>query len=361
MNIILHEVSIAEIFDGYRYFSDKGTVAYSGKLNIHLSYQRIYSDQQQENVIKTILSNFPLGIMYWSKSGNTTFELIDGIKRTLSICQYLAGKFTVEGQYFYDLSPDQQRQITTYKLIIYICDGTSREKLNWFNTINFCNTLLTKQELRNSIYTGSWLTDTKKHFSKPGCDAQQIGSKYLNGNAIRQDYLYTALSWISDRDNISSEEYMEQHQHDKTCDDLLSYFSAVINWVESLFPHYRPIMKGQPWGYLYNHYHHYSDYNPDFFESKIKELLFDDEVLNNKGVYQYLFTHDEKFLHLRTFSQKDKLKQYTLQAGICPICKSHFNIDEMVATHIKPWRTGGKTIPSNLQVICNHCFQISKI
>jgi hypothetical protein len=46
------------------------------------------------------------------------------------------------------------------------------------------------------VYTGPWLTDAKKYFSKTSCSAYHIGNKYLNGTAIRQEYLETALDWI---------------------------------------------------------------------------------------------------------------------------------------------------------------------
>ena len=73
---------------------------------------------------------------------------------------------------------------------------------------------LTDQELRNAIYTGEWLTDAKRHFSKTACPAYQIGEKYMNGSTIRQDYLEKVLYWISAKDGKTIEDYMSEHQHD---------------------------------------------------------------------------------------------------------------------------------------------------
>jgi len=81
--------------------------------------------------------------------------------------------------------------------MIYICEGNDKEKLDWFKTINIAGEKLTPQELRNAIYTGTWLTDAKRHFSKTACPAYNIASDYLNGSSIRQEYLETALDWIS--------------------------------------------------------------------------------------------------------------------------------------------------------------------
>jgi hypothetical protein len=77
-------------------------------------------------------------------------------------------------------------------------EGTESEKLEWFKTINIAGEKLTEQELRNAVYTGSWVSDAKRYFSKTGCVAYNIGGDYLNGSPIRQEYLETAIGWISE-------------------------------------------------------------------------------------------------------------------------------------------------------------------
>src|ERR1017187_4279762 len=96
--------------------------------------------------------------------------------------------------------------------MIYFCKGTDKEKLDWFRIINIAGEKLTEQELRNAVYAGSWLSDAKRFFSKNGCAAFLKGSDYLNGSVIRQEYLETAIDWIS---NGNIEVYMANHQHDK--------------------------------------------------------------------------------------------------------------------------------------------------
>lgn len=51
--------------------------------------------------------------------------------------------------------------------MIYICEGTDKEKLDWFKIINIAGEQLTTQELRNAIYTGEWLTEAKNILAKP--------------------------------------------------------------------------------------------------------------------------------------------------------------------------------------------------
>jgi hypothetical protein len=88
------------------------------------------------------------------------------------------------------------------------------------------------------------------------------------------------------------------------------------------------------------------------FEAHIVELIDDDEVDSKKGIYEYLLTGDEKTLSLRAFDEKTKVKVYERQKGICPVCKKHYEIDEMEADHIVPWSRGGKTVEKNCQMLC---------
>ena len=52
---------------------------------------------------------------------------------------------------------------------------------------------------------------------------------------------------------------------------------------------------------------------------------------------------------------KQKIKAYQKQLGICPICKQHFEMEEMQADHITPWCEGGPTIDNNCQMLCRDC------
>jgi hypothetical protein len=136
-------------------------------------------------------------VLYWAVRDDGGYEVIDGQQRTLSICQYVKGDFSIKGLAFHNLQDDQQQQILDYELMIYFCSGNDSDKLEWFETINIPGAELTEQERRNAVYAGPWTAAAKKLFSKTGCPAYQIGSKYLQGIPIRQAYLETAIDWHS--------------------------------------------------------------------------------------------------------------------------------------------------------------------
>ena len=154
MKIELHEITIREVTEGFKDSAENGVVGYAGKLNIRPAFQRefVYSGKQRDEVINTVKNGFPLNVMYWVKSDDGNYELLDGQQRTLSICQYVNGDFSLNSKYFHNLTQTEKDQILNYKLMIYICEGNDKEKLDWFKIINIAGEELTAQELRNAIY-----------------------------------------------------------------------------------------------------------------------------------------------------------------------------------------------------------------
>lgn len=359
MQIELHRVTVRKVVNGYEDSNENGVVGYGGRLNIRPAFQRefVYKEKQRNAVIETIVKGFPLNVMYWAEDERGNFELLDGQQRTVSICGYVNGDFSIDSRAFHNLTETEKNEILDYPLMVYVCRGNDKEKLDWFKIINIAGVQLKEQELRNAVYTGEWLTDAKRYFSKNGCVAYLLANKYLSGEVNRQDYLETALSWIAAKEGIKIEEYMSRHQHDTHAAPLWQYFQCVISWVQTIFPKYRKEMKGLAWGVLYNAYGEKS-YNPQELEKRICALMQDDDVTKRSGVYEYLLSGNEKFLNIRAFTENEKRQAYERQGGICPMCaaerreKTHYEIEEMEADHITPWCEGGKTCAENCQMLC---------
>lgn len=353
MRIELNEITISDVVNEYKDSAEDGVVGYKGLLNIRPAFQRefIYKEKQRDEVLNTVRRNFPLNVMYWVKSNGDNYELLDGQQRTISICQYVKNQYSINYQYFHNLTSDEQQQILDYKLMVYICEGTDKEKLDWFKTINIAGEQLTMQELRNAIYTGEWLTEAKKYFSKTNCPAHNIANEYLKGTAIRQDYLEAVISWIAAKEGKQIEDYMSEHQHESTANELWLYFNAVINWVKVTFTKYRREMKGLDWGLYYNKFGT-EKYDPKALENKIVALIDNDDITRQAGIYEYLLDGDERHLNIRKFPEKMKRSAYERTKGICHVCNNHFEYEEMEGDHITPWHEGGKTIPENCQMIC---------
>ena len=361
MQIEQLNVTVGEVCEGYFNDAEEGVVGYDERLDIRPRYQRefIYKDAQRDEVIRTVLKGLPLNVMYWCKvkreDGTDGYEVLDGQQRTISLCEYVDGSFSVDDKYFYNLPSDLKKKILDYPLFVYVCDGTDSERLEWFKIINIAGEKLTDQELRNAVYAGTWTADAKKYFSKTGCAASILGGDYLKGSSIRQEYLETALCWISAAENKSIEAYMAEHQNDLSAVQLWNYFRSVIDWVQAIFPNYRREMKGLPWGLFFNEHGERTDLDPKTLESEIQRLMMDEDVTRKSGVYEYLLTGDERKLSIRVFDRRDARAAYERQQHKCAECGKTFNFEEMHADHIKPWSKGGKTLPENCQMLCADC------
>lgn len=357
MRIVRKQYTIRQIAEGYKNNEEEGVIAFGGLLNVRPPYQRefVYKDKQRDAVIETIRKGFPLNVMYWSKNDDGTFEVLDGQQRTISFCEFVAGaipfSYEKDGKRigYLSMTDNERDEILDYTLDIFVCEGSDKERLDWFRTINIAGEKLTEQELLNANYTGTWLASAKRRFSKTGCVAFRLGDKYLNGTPIRQDYLATTLDWIS---NGKVEDYMAKHQHDENSDELWNYYQSVIEWVKATFTAYRKEMKGIAWGELYNKYKD-ADLNAEEIESEVARLMADEDVTNKKGIYEYVLDKEEKHLSIRTFSDRDKRTMYEKQGGIDPVDGQHYELAEMQAHHIVRWGEGGKTILENCLMVSN--------
>lgn len=358
MKIDLHKIPIRKVVADYKDSAEEGVVAYNGKLDIRPKYQRefVYKEKQRNAVIETIKNSFPLNVMYWMIREDGGYEVLDGQQRTISIGQYVTGDFSLNDRFFHNLTKEEQDKILDYELMIYFCEGTDKERLDWFRIINIAGEKLTDQEIRNAVYTGPWLSDAKLKFSKSNCAAYLLandGGQLVSGSPIRQEYLETALSWIN---GGKIEDYMAKHQHDKNADELWEYFQNVIAWTREIFPNYRREMNNVPWGDLYNQFKN-KKFDSKKLENEITELMQDEDVTKKSGIYEYVLTRNEKFLNIRAFTDKMKREAHEKQKGVCPHCKGEnkkkkWEIEEMEADHINPWHEGGKTTAENCQMLC---------
>ncbi len=371
MKIELQKITVRELTKGYQDNEEQGVIGYNGQLDIRPPYQRefIYRDKQREAVITTIKKGFPLNVMYWAKreeDADVPFEVLDGQQRTISICQYVNGDFSYGFQYFHNLTPSEQNEILDYELMVYVCSGDDKEKLDWFKTINIAGEKLTDQELRNAVYAGPFVSDAKKYFSKNNCVAYNMGKDLLAGTPNRQDYMETALKWIARSQStplkkLEIESYMAAHQHDANALQLWQYFQSVITWVTGTFDlkKRKDIMKGVDWGELYDKFKN-EVLNKSEIDKEVARLLLDSEVQSKRGICPYVLTRDEKYLNLRSFPDDIKMEVYERQGHKCanpkcPDAGKEFDYNQMEGDHITPWCEGGKTVLENCQMLCKTC------
>lgn len=363
MKIDLHHVPVRDLAAGYVNSGYDGVVGYGGALDIRPKFQRefVYDTAKQQAVITTILSGFPLNVMYWSKradhaAGKDTFEMLDGQQRSMSICEYIGGAFSVmvggNPKNFDNLSLADQERLLDYQLMVYHCEGDEDEQLAWFEVINIAGLTLRPQELRNAVYTGPWLTDAKRYFSRENQGAHKLAKDYVTaGEVNRQDLLQRAIEWHGGKGDAAIKAYMNAHRRDANANALWTYFKSVIDWAKLIFPTQRKELRSVPWNTLYDQFGQ-AALDATVLEERVKALMADEEVQKKSGIYTYVLTGDEYALGLRTFTDNQKREAYERQAGICPMCSKHYKLEEMDGDHIIPWSRQGKTTSDNCQMLC---------
>lgn len=371
--------TVEEICDGFEYneLEGKGLYGLAGKLTIQPEYQRnyIYADGKKDvAVIDSVLKGYPLGLIYFNKVGEDRYEVLDGQQRITSLGRFLKNKFAVKvnglEQIFDGLNDGQAQKILKTPLLVYNCEGegehAEEEIKEWFKTINIAGIPLNEQEELNAIYSGPFVTLCKAEFSNSQNANIQRWESFVKGPANRQQFLATALKWVS-KGNVDS--YMTAHRKDTNINEIKTYFNTVIDWADNLFNDIYPEMQGLNWGDLYERFHN-TAYNHNEVSAKVAELFKDDFVSDHKGIFEYVLggCKDTKLLNVRLFDKPTMRKVYEQQTAKakeentsnCPYCaighdanrQRIWKLDEMDADHVTAWSKGGSTDINNCQMLC---------
>lgn len=398
MKVTPTHISIRELAEGFFDDEENGVAAYDERLNVRPAYQRefIYPDSARNEVMRSVVEGMPLNVFYWMACPDDSefeYELLDGQQRTMSICQYVDGSYSIPndpqfpGESFDNLPADIKKRILDYEILVYVCEGTESERLRWFERINIAGELLNTQELLNAVYSGAWVSDARRYFSKVNGPAIQMAQDHLKttikvgprsvdkiDGVNRQSYLAQALKWAADAEDMTVSQYMSKHAKDKSASALWNEFKRTIRWVKKTFITTYADMKGIDWGRLWREhknddkYHirdgSVLDWDVSGIDAEIKRLRNDPDI-SNKNIYEFVLTGDERLLSFRAFDERDQLEVYEEQGHKCPYCieaaiingKSADDVEElpiskMHADHIKPWSKGGRTVKENLQMLC---------
>ncbi len=372
------EWTVADICDGFVYneLEAKGLFGMGGQLTIQPEYQRnyIYADGKRDvAVIDSVLKGYPLGVIYFNRTADGRLEVLDGQQRITSLGRFYNGKLGIKDenglpQSIGSIAKEKREKFLATELLIYECEGTEAEIKEWFRTINIAGVPLNTQELLNAVYSGPFVTAAKGIFSNTQNSKMQKWQAYVSGAANRQDFLATALEWVS---RSKAEEYMRDHRFSSDITELVNYFNSVIDWVRTVFPFVENEMRGLPWGELYEKYHT-EPYNPAYMKQRVTELYSDPYVKNRRGVFEFLLggETDTKLLDIRIFDEATKRAVYASQTeqakaagkSNCPFCaighdanaNKIWKLNEMDADHVTAWSKGGATDISNCQMLCKH-------
>jgi hypothetical protein len=358
----------------YNEYEGKGLFGWGGRLVIQPEYQRnyIYADGKRDvAVVDSLLKGYPLGLLYFVKTADGRYEVLDGQQRITSFGRYVTEKFAIPDKQGYEknfssLAADERARILSARLTVYVCEGEESEIKEWFKTINIAGVPLNEQELLNAIYSGPFVTKAKETFSNSSSSALDTWKAYVRGNEKRQEILREALRWVSKGD---IDGYMARHRFDADIRELAAYFTSVIDWIDGVFPGVKDEMCGLDWGRLYETYHAKAC-NPAKTWERVEALFADEAVTDRRGIFEFVLggERDTRLLNVRVFDPKETKAVYARQTAAaekrgvsnCPLCavgheansRRIWKFSEMDADHVSAWSQGGATDIANCQMLC---------
>lgn len=400
--------TLGEIAERYEDRSEDnvgGVTTMNGQINIRPKYQRAFIRETDKTwrsrLIDSVLNGRPIGNFYFAgKDKKGYYDVLDGQQRLMTLCSVINngrqgtidiehdGK--IESAPFNKFPPKWQDAIKNYKIPVYVCYGEEDGMLNWFTTINQPHSELTKQEIRNAVYCGTFVESAKQLFSKtkatsnPTSEFLSKSSPYYYKNFSydlkpeRQDFLEKVIDWVSmpmsdynpKRKNETEDErderisnYMAIHRNDANADSLVIGYKKIVDWAYNTF-HKEIIeqkgIRGCNWGELYALF---SDktFDLDKINHEIEELLANDSIAFTRNVPKYVLAgkqaNDEdenrryKLLNVKGLTASERTKLYKMQNGIDPIDGKVYSIENMQAHHIKPIYGGGETKIANMVLL----------
>jgi hypothetical protein len=127
----------------------------------------VWDNGKASRLIESLILNIPIPVLYFAETADAKYEIIDGHQRVRSIGRFLGNEFSLSGlavlpEYkgcrFHQLPDREQRflKMRTLRAVIISIDSHPSMKFEIFERLNTGAITLNAQELRNSIYRGSF-------------------------------------------------------------------------------------------------------------------------------------------------------------------------------------------------------------
>lgn len=127
----------------------------------------VWDNGRASRLIESLILNIPVPPIYFAERADSVLEVVDGHQRVRSIVRYMNNEFALSGlgilsEYmglrFHHLPEREQRFLTTRSLrtIVIGHDSHPNMKFEVFERLNTGGIALNAQELRNSLYRGSF-------------------------------------------------------------------------------------------------------------------------------------------------------------------------------------------------------------
>ena len=395
------------------------------KLILQPDYQRKYVMKQAvaSRLIESMLLGIPLPVVYFAEEDNGSLSVIDGQQRLTAIISFIKGKFLYDDKPFKlsslnvltdlnkkswnDLTDSQREKIldTSIRAIVIKKESSDDIKFEIFERLNTGSTPLNEDEIRNTIYRGSYMNLLKeleendkfdKMINKPNFKNRMVyrgmilrffafkEKTYLNYKPSMKTFCNKHIKEFRNMSTEKVEEYRElfketvdkvytifgenafrrltkvegknDYEWSKTRINLALYDIQMFEFTkyekEALIRHQDEI-RDRMFDLMVN--------DPDFISSIEKET-------SNTTTVNYRFSKWSSVIadimkqevdnpNPRCFPDSIKTELFK-EDPTCKLCGQRIlNYDDAHVDHIKPYANGGLTVKENAQLAHRYCNQ----
>ena len=378
-------------------------------INTNPDYQRpaVWTKPQKQLLIDSMLREYDVPKIYLHRTGDKTYDVIDGQQRLRTIWEYFEGGFTlakdadpvdgyeIAGKKYEDLDMDILDKLNSYNLDFVILDNVTEDEIREMFLRLQNGTTLKAQEKRNA-YPGN-MRDYIKELASHSFFVKSVNfqnSRFSHEHVAAQLCLMTINGDLCDiKDRNLNEMYLKNQNFDKS-GIVAKKINRVLNYLYTMFPDKAPELKRFNTVSLYalimdlidsyaikDKEAEIAKWFTDFesmrvleaekpedeqdarlaiYQSKTKEstdgmdsLRYRHEFLKESllSTIPDLATKDSK----RNFDEAQRQVIFRRDKGICQNCGIKCEWNAWEADHIIPWNRGGQTTVSNGQVLCPTC------
>jgi len=186
---------------------------WENKLLILPDIQReyVWDNGRASRLIESALLNIPIPVLYFAETEDAKYEIIDGHQRIRSIVRFIRNELQLsglrvlseyKGNRFHQLPPREQRflKMRTLRAIVVGYDSHPTMKFEIFERLNSGAITLNAQELRNSLYRGSF-NNLLHELVKYGTLRDIIGTRNPRRRMVDEELL---LRFFALRDNFAN-------------------------------------------------------------------------------------------------------------------------------------------------------------
>ena len=149
-----------------------------GTFVMNPEFQRdfIWNEDKQSKLIESVIMRIPLPVLYLAEDEQGRMIVVDGLQRLSTFKRFvdnglklrLPDRGGLNGKRFGDLPPKLQNRVEDCTLILYVIDQRVPEqaRLDIFDRVN-SGVPLTRQQMRNSLYTGEATRFLKEESTTP--------------------------------------------------------------------------------------------------------------------------------------------------------------------------------------------------